>query len=114
MVIKLLSKAGTASALAAAILVTALAGCGGGGDAGKPAASGKSGLSAGSLAALAKADAADGAPDKVVSKCPTCMLAMDGKAAFSATCGEYTVHLCSEGCKEAFAKDPEGALAKLP
>ena len=113
MVKKLLSKAGTASALAAAILVTALAGCGGD-DADKPAASGKNGLSAGSLAALAKADAADGAPDKVVSKCPTCMLAMDGKAAFSATCGEYTVHLCSEGCKEAFAKDPEGALAKLP
>ena len=106
-------KLGTASALAAALLIVILAGCGKD-EAGKEPAAGTPGLSEASLAALAKADAADGTTDKIVSKCPTCMLAMDGKAEFSATCGDYTVHLCSEHCKESFTKDPNKALAKLP
>jgi hypothetical protein len=65
------------------------------------------------LAAVAKADAADGTVDKVVSKCVTCMLGMEGKPEFAAAWGEYTVHLCSAECKETFTKDPEKALLAL-
>lgn len=64
-------------------------------------------------AVLAKADAADGTVDKVISKCVTCMLTMDGKPDHSATYGEYTVHLCSEECEETFTANPEKALAAL-
>ena len=65
------------------------------------------------LAAVAKADAADGTVDKVVSKCVTCMLGMEGKPEFATAWGEYTVHLCSAECKETFTKDPEKALLAL-
>jgi Fe-S oxidoreductase len=65
------------------------------------------------LAAAAKADAADGTVDKVVSKCVTCMLGMEGKPEHAAAWGEYTVHLCSAECKETFTKDPEKALLAL-
>lgn len=69
--------------------------------------------SAAVLAAVAKADAADGTVDKVVSKCVTCMLGMEGKPEFAAAWGEYTVHLCSAECRETFTKDPEKALLAL-
>ena len=65
------------------------------------------------LTALARADAADGAVDKVVSKCVTCKLGMEGKPEFAATWGDYTVHLCSAECKETFTKDPEKELLAL-
>lgn len=73
----------------------------------------QSGPGAATLAVLAKADAADGTVDKVVSKCVTCMLGMEGKPEFAAAWGEYTVHLCSAECKETFTKDPEKALLAL-
>ncbi len=65
------------------------------------------------LVLLAKADAVDGAADKVVSKCATCMLGMDGTPELSASYGEYKLHFCSEHCKESFTKDPEQALLAL-
>ena len=65
------------------------------------------------LTALAKADAADGTVDKVVSKCVTCMLGMEGKAEFATAWGDYTVRLCSVECKETFTRDPEKALLAL-
>ncbi len=71
-------------------------------------------LSAASIAALVKADAADGKVDKVVSKCLTCGLGMDGKADHSTKVGEYVLHLCKEGCKKMVEADPEKALASLP
>ena len=69
--------------------------------------------SAAALALLAKADAADGAADKVVSKCVTCMLGMEGQPDCTATYGEYTLHFCSEACREHFIKDREKALLAL-
>ena len=69
--------------------------------------------SAAALALLAKADAADGATDKVVSKCVTCMLGMEGQPDHAATYGEYTLHFCSEACREHFIKDREKALLAL-
>jgi hypothetical protein len=64
-------------------------------------------------AALAKADAADGTVDKVISKCVTCRLTMDGKPEHSVAYGEYTVQLCSPECEKTFANDPEKALLAL-
>ncbi|MBP1598907.1 MAG: hypothetical protein H6Q05_4284 [Acidobacteria bacterium] len=82
-----------------------------------PADSGKSAVTAtpspAAIAVLAKADAADGTVDKVVSKCVTCMLGMDGNPENSAAYGEYSVHLCSKDCRETFVKDPEKALLAL-
>jgi hypothetical protein len=60
--------------------------------------------SAESLAMLAKADAADGKVDKVVSKCLTCRLAMEGSPEHSLNYGGYVLHFCSEECKKAFSE----------
>jgi YHS domain-containing protein len=69
--------------------------------------------SAVALVALAKADVADGKVDKVVSKCMTCMLGMEGKPENAATYGEFTLHFCSKTCKEAFLSDPEKVVLAL-
>jgi YHS domain-containing protein len=69
--------------------------------------------SAAALAALAKADAADGKVDKVVSKCLTCMLGMEGKPENATAYGEFTLHFCSKTCKEAFLSDPEKVALAL-
>lgn len=69
--------------------------------------------SAAALAVLAKADAADGKVDKVVSKCVTCMLGMEGLPENAVTYGEYTLYFCSQTCKENFLKDREKALLAL-
>ena len=79
----------------------------------KDSAKTPTGPSAEVLAALAKADGADGKTDKVVSKCVTCALAMDGKADHAATVGDYKVHLCSDDCKKKFDTDPDKALLAL-
>ena len=70
-------------------------------------------VSPAAVAALAKADEADGASDKVVSKCLMCALAMDGSADIASKVGDYTLHLCSDKCKEAVDADPEKALASM-
>jgi hypothetical protein len=62
-------------------------------------------------ACLAKADAADGAVDKVVHKCPSCGLAMDGKAEHASRIAGYELHSCSAGCKSGLEADPGGVLA---
>jgi hypothetical protein len=69
--------------------------------------------SAAALAALAKADAADGKVDKVVSKCLTCMLGMEGRSENAAAYGQFTLHFCSKSCKGAFLSDPEKAVLAL-
>jgi YHS domain-containing protein len=97
------------------LLVTYLAvGCGTGKA---PETTQKRGLTdppgAASLAILAKADASDGSVDKVVSKCVTCQLGMDGKPEYSVNYGGYAVHLCSEECRKTFSGDPEKALQAL-
>ncbi len=64
-------------------------------------------------ALLAKADAKDGATDKVVTKCVTCALAMDGSADHKVSVEGYEVHLCSADCKKSFEGDPTKSLQTL-
>ncbi len=65
------------------------------------------------LAILVKADAADGTVDKVVAQCATCMLAMTGRPETAASYGDYTLHFCSEQCKDHFVAQPEEVLLAL-
>ena len=65
------------------------------------------------LAKLAAADAADGHVDKVIEKCVTCKLEMDGKPEYAVTVGDYSVQLCSATCEGVFEKDPAKALLAL-
>jgi len=57
------------------------------------------------LTLLAKADALDGQTDKVVSKCASCSLNMDGKPEHSLKAMDYTMHFCTKGCAQKFGKD---------
>ncbi|MCG3147321.1 MAG: hypothetical protein PCFJNLEI_00760 [Verrucomicrobiae bacterium] len=59
---------------------------------------------------LAAADAVDGKTDHVVAKCVLCNLKMDGKPQFAVPAGDYTVRLCSTGCRASFLADPAKAM----
>ena len=63
---------------------------------------------------LAAADAADGHADKVVAKCATCRLGMDGDAQYASLHAGYELHFCSAECKTRFDADPQKVIAKLP
>lgn len=65
---------------------------------------------------LAKADALDGQTDKIVSRCASCALGMDGSEEHSLRVGEYTMYFCKEDCQQAFDQDvAESVLAmKVP
>lgn len=54
---------------------------------------------------LAKADALDGQSDKIVSRCASCALGMDGSKEHSLRVGEYTMCFCRDDCQQAFSKD---------
>ncbi len=69
-------------------------------------------VSAASMAKLAEADKADGTEDKVITKCYSCALGMDGDAENSATIGEYTAKFCSEACCKHFAEDADTLIAE--
>ncbi len=107
------------SVLAIAFLVLAVAGCEGGNKEASPPSGDPASTvatpqpSAAGLAVLVKADAADGAADKVVSKCLTCNLGMEGSAEHVAMLGDYKLHLCSDECKTGFEAAPEKALLAL-
>ena len=64
-------------------------------------------------ALLVQADAADGQVDRIVTKCITCGLGMNGKAAHAVTVEGYTVHLCAAACQTLFEKNPTAALLAL-
>lgn len=64
-------------------------------------------------AKLAAADIFDGTTDKIVSKCPSCALAMDGKSENALEVSGYTLHFCSEDCKTGFEKDTTKAILAL-
>ena len=64
-------------------------------------------------AKLAAADALDGNVDKVVSKCPSCALSMDGKSEHALVTSGYTLHFCTEGCKTRFEEDTTEAILAL-
>jgi hypothetical protein len=65
------------------------------------------------LAGLAAADARDGTTDHVVAMCAGCRLMMDGKAEHSLEVGDYTLHLCSSGCRDHFVQDMDAGLERL-
>ena len=65
------------------------------------------------LAVLAKADLVDGSEDKVVSKCGTCALGMDGKAEHSLKTSGYTMYFCSEHCRDAFAENTDKSILAM-
>lgn len=65
------------------------------------------------LEQLAYADAHDGTVDHVVEDCTTCQLHMKGKEEWSASIGEYTLHLCTPRCQKMIEENPEGVLASF-
>lgn len=64
-------------------------------------------------AMLTEADEFDGKTDKVVSKCASCALGMDGKSEHALEVSGYTLHFCSEDCKTGFEKDTTKAILAL-
>ena len=62
---------------------------------------------------LAAADLVDGTADRTVERCPGCGLAMAGSSEHAVAVGDYSLHFCSEGCKEHFSKDLGGSLMAL-
>ena len=64
-------------------------------------------------AKLAEAYEFDGKTDKVVSKCASCALGMDGKSEHALEVSGYTLHFCSEDCKTGFEKDTTKAILAL-
>ena len=64
-------------------------------------------------AKLALADKLDGKVDKIVHRCANCALGMDGKPEFSLEAAGYTLHFCTERCRDSFGKDLANAILKL-
>ncbi len=62
---------------------------------------------------LAKADKFDGTEDKIVSKCSSCGLGMDGIAEHAVSAHGYTLHFCSDKCKTGFSKDLDKSILAL-
>lgn len=62
---------------------------------------------------LAEADKLDGTSDKVVHRCASCELGMDGKSEYALEVMDYTLHFCTEHCKKSFAKDVTQSLLDL-
>lgn len=92
------------------VLLLGLAACGG---AEAPASIEPAATTDASAAVLDKADQKDGAADKVVTKCPGCMLSMDGKAENALNVDGYELHFCSDSCKMNFDSDREAGMAKI-
>jgi hypothetical protein len=65
------------------------------------------------VAVLAEADLMDGAKDGIISQCGMCSLHMEGNAAHAVQAGDYTLHMCSKECKDAWEKDPVLSMATL-
>ncbi len=64
-------------------------------------------------AQLAKAELADGTEDKVVGKCASCALHMDGKPEHSVAMADYELHMCSDACAKNYSEDGESKLLAL-
>jgi YHS domain-containing protein len=62
---------------------------------------------------LAAADKLDGKVDKIVTRCATCALGMDGKPEHNLETHGYTMYFCTEACKTAFEKNLEKALLAM-
>lgn len=64
-------------------------------------------------AILVSADAIDGKQDKIVSKCASCALGMDGTSEFTLQSRGYTMYFCSAACKDGFGKDIEASILAM-
>ena len=64
-------------------------------------------------AKLAIVDKFDGKTDKIVSKCASCALGMDGKSEHALGVSGYTLHFCSEYCKTRFEQNTAMAILAL-
>lgn len=92
--------------LASSLLVILGSGCTGGDDGQTPDPKAVE-------AKLALADKVDGTVDKVVHKCASCSLGMDGSEANSLEVHGYTMHFCSAGCKAKYAAEPDKTIMAL-
>ncbi len=65
------------------------------------------------LATLAAADGFDGAEDKVVERCASCALHMNGSKEHAAKVSGYMLYFCTEACKDRFTKDVTQSILAL-
>jgi hypothetical protein len=101
----------SAACLVASIL--AVGGCGGGQESETPGEGGTAETTTTTMKAdvevteemmaqLEAADSADGAQDKTVTRCASCLLKMDGVPEYALEVGEYTMYFCQDNCRTTF------------
>lgn len=64
-------------------------------------------------AKLAKADLLDGKGDKIITRCASCALKMDGKPEHSLEVLGYTMYFCSDKCLKGFSANTMKSVADL-
>ena len=64
-------------------------------------------------AKLAQADLLDGKADKIVTRCASCALKMDGSSEYTLKVLNYTLYFCTERCAKTFAEDTTKAVLAL-
>jgi hypothetical protein len=57
------------------------------------------------LPLLVAADKFDGKEDKIIARCASCALGMDGKKEHSLEFMDYTFHFCTADCRKKFGED---------
>ncbi len=111
-----------AGCLALAALLVAVAGCpkkkAAETDAGFPADTAKAAKSeaeptAAVEAKLAQADLLDGKADKIVTRCASCALRMNGTSDHTLKVLDYTLYFCTERGAKTFAEDTTKAVLAL-
>ena len=64
-------------------------------------------------AKLAAADVVDGTADKIVKRCASCALGMDGSSDHTLTAMDYTLYFCTERCAKVFAEDTTKSILAM-
>ena len=64
-------------------------------------------------AKLAQADLLDGEADKIVMRCASCALKMDGSSDHALKVLDYTLYFCTERCAKSFAENTTKAVLAL-
>ncbi|MFH1748174.1 MAG: hypothetical protein ABIG44_14150 [Planctomycetota bacterium] len=62
---------------------------------------------------LALADKLDGTEDKIIERCVSCKLLMDGKEEHALEMYGYTFYFCSEKCSQSFAEKSKEVIMAL-
>lgn len=111
-----------AGCLALAALLVAVAGCpekkAAETDAGLPPDTAKSAKSEAEIqveveAKLAKADLLDGKADKIVTRCASCALRMNGTSEHSLKVLDYTLYFCTLGCAQRFGENMTASILAM-